>query len=80
MLLKYLEDLKRLKWHMIAHIQVENGESSEEENMVRYLRCPNFSLLREDEVEEQVREGITHTLTSFDSHQGEGSNILFEKS
>lgn len=75
-----MTELKRVKWYMVAHVRVKSDEvDGDKDNTVRYLRCPNFSLLRVEELEEQIREAITHVLHNFDAHQEEGSKILFER-
>lgn len=74
-----VDDLKRIKWYMVAWVQVKQSVEGEGETSVRYLRSPVLSTLQKGSLESQIREGITGVLTSFDSATGEGSLVLFER-
>ncbi|XP_052131662.1 uncharacterized protein LOC113215059, partial [Frankliniella occidentalis] len=77
---KDMQDLKRIKWYMTAHMKIQEGEKQAVgDSDIRYMRCAPIIILREDEVEDSVKQGIQGVLLSFENSSQEGSNILYER-
>jgi len=76
---KDMEDLPRIKWYVGAYIRCQVKDNEDNESNVRYARCSPITTLREDELEEHVREAILGVTNSFDIAVDEGSSMLFER-
>lgn len=69
---------RRLKWYLVAHVSVQDGENGEK-GTVQYMRCAPLTCLRVDEVSASVEEGITGVINSFSKAVSEGSKVLFDR-